>query len=176
MGKWLEAVRQKSEMGGGTAPTKPTKAPSVGSVGAPPPGNSAKQGEAASPSVGSVSSPSGPFGDNEPEARCPACGSGRWWQDHAGAWWCEQCTPFEPGQWMRLVELPGGERPAPLPVTDSEVEAAVAMAERHGWSREAFRQWCGGDWSALPEPRILAAMLEVVTPHPGLDAVDYNPK
>jgi len=100
----------------------------------------------------------------EPEAPCPACNGARWWQDRSGSWWCERCHPFETGQWARLLTLPEGERPAPPPVTDEEVEAAVAVAARYGWSREAFRAWCGGDWSGLPEPEILEAMLRDVVP------------
>ncbi|MBK1726805.1 hypothetical protein [Halorhodospira neutriphila] len=82
----------------------------------------------------------------EPEAPCSTCGSGRWWQDRAGGWWCEQCTPFESGQWARLVELPEGERPAPLPVTDEELadsqpwtaaEAEEAAEERAAIVEEA---------------------------------------
>ena len=104
----------------------------------------------------------------EPTTPCPACNGARWWQDRSGGWWCERCRPWKAGQRVRLVELPEGERPAPPPVTAEEVEDAVALAERHGWGREAFREWCGGDWSALPEPRVLEAMLRVVKPHPGL--------
>lgn len=166
MGKWLDAVRQKSEMGGDTDPTKPTKAPSVGSVGLSSPGNPGKREKAEPPFVGSVSAPSSPFGENEPEAPCPACNGARWWQDRNGGWWCERCQPFQSGQWARLVELPEGERSSPAPVTEEEVEAAVAVAEGYGWDRETFRLWCGGDWSALPEPHLLKGMMALMGPLP----------
>ena len=104
----------------------------------------------------------------EPSTLCPACNGARWWQDRNGGWWCERCRPWKAGQWVRLVELPEGERPTPPPVTDEEAEAAVAVAARYGWSREAFREWCGGDWSGLPEPEVLEAMLRDVLPHPSL--------
>lgn len=169
MGKWLDAVRQKSEMGGGTHPTKPTKAPSVGFVSAPPPGNPEKEGEAAASFVGSVSAPSGPFGKNEPEAPCPECNCAGWWQDRAGGWWCERCRRFEPGQWARLVTLPEGERPEPPEPTDEDVAAALELATKYGWTEEALAVAFGVAWPGIAtEPRTLQAALKNLLPHPNL--------
>ena len=78
----------------------------------------------------------------------------------------EEVRDYLAGGKGRTVEPRTAGKPAP--VTDEEVEAAVAVAELHGWSREAFREWCGGDWSGLPDPDHLEGMLAVVVPQPGL--------
>ncbi len=137
MGKWLEKVRQKSEMAGGTNPTKLTKAPSVGSVSAPPPGNSAKQGEAASPSVGSQS---GPSGDNEPEAPCPAWA----WRRLADSqpWAAAEAEEAAEERAAIVEEATGVSAEAVARASKRFYEHIFGPGQKTGCCRAAFDRYC----------------------------------